>query len=253
MSKRTTIFLSLLALITALLSVLFISISFLVDFLAGNETASLVFKEIRTAFDLIAEYTAFGIVIYSFCRYTPSKAKRSILIALGSILLSFIFQLTATAIFELTTSAEKTGDIWGNILMFSLFGLFGVVIERILPCLLIAFITFLCTRNGTTKISGIFSLKNPIQKSMFFSAITIYLVNAIPTLSLHIIEIIGIGGTSQMYAEEFMLNYVIPHILILVYNLILVYFVFLITYFICKKFEESAPIKRKNTSPLEEK
>ncbi len=246
MSKRTTIFLSLLALATALLSVLFISISFLVDFLADNETASLVFKEIRTAFDLIAEYTAFGIVIYSFCRYTPGKAKRSILIALGSILLSFMFQIIATAVYELTTSAEESGDIWTNILMFTLFGLLGVVIERILPCLLIAFITFLCTRNGTAKVSRIFSFKNPIQRSMLFSAITIYLINEIPTLILHIIEIVGIGGTSQLYAEEFMLNYVIPHILILVYNLIFVYFIFLIVYFICKKFEESAPIKRKN-------
>lgn len=81
---------------------------------------------------------------------------------------------------------------------------------------------------------------------MLFSALTIYLVNAIPTLILHIIEIVGIGGTSQMYAEEFVLNYVIPHALILVYNLVLVYFIYLIVYFICKKFEESAPIKRKN-------
>lgn len=251
MSKRTTIFLSLLALVTAILSVLFISVSFCVDFFFDSKTASMIFEEVRTAFDLIAEFTALGIVIYSFCRYTPKNASRSIFIAIGSILLSFIFQIIATAAFEFTTSAEASDVIWESVLMFSLFGTLGLVVERILPCLLIAFIAFLCTRNlAITKAARTVG----VVKTIGLSSLVIYLVNAVPALILHIIELVSIGGTSQLYAEEFMLNYVVPHLLILVYNGALVFGVFGLVYFICKKFEDGAPIKRKKTNtPLEEK
>lgn len=244
MSKRTTLFLSLLALVTALLSVVFILVSFLVDIFADSEVASLTFKEIRTAFDLIAEYTALGIVIYAFCRYSFKEAKRSVLIALGSFVFSFLFQIIATGAIEFKTSESSSEDIWLSILMFAAFGLLGLLIERVLPCILIAFISYLCTKNGTTKITGLFSFKNPIQKTMLISAIAIYLINAVPTLILYIIEIAGIGGTSQLYFEEFMLNYIIPHLLILVYNFLLTYVVFLVVYLICNKYAESAPIKK---------
>lgn len=254
MSKRTTIFLSLLALATALLSVVFILCSFFVDQF-DNQVASMVFEELRTAFDLIAEYTALGIVIYAFCRYTPKKASRSLLIALGSFLFSFLFQIGATALTEMISSE----NFLVNVAMFTLFGAFGLVIERILPCLLIALISFLFTKNGTKRITNIFSFRNPIQRSMIVSAVVIYLVNAIPMLILHILEIISIGGTQNMYFDEFLMNYIIPHLLVVLYNLLLVYGIFLLIYFICKKFEEKAPIKKtnkalpkKNNTPVEE-
>ncbi|MBQ8546057.1 MAG: hypothetical protein IJ437_03850 [Clostridia bacterium] len=250
MSKRTTLFLSLLALITALLSAVFILVSFFVDVFAGNEVASLTFEEIRTAFDLIAEYTALGIVIYAFCRYSFKDAKRSILIALGSFIFSFLFQIIATGAIEFKTSDASSEDIWLSILMFSAFGLLGLFIERILPCLLIAFIAYIFTKNGTKRITKIFSLKNPIQRAMLVSALAIYLINAVPTLILYIIEIVGIGGTSQLYIEEFMLNYVVPHLLILLYNFILTYVVFLAVYIICNKYAESAPIKKVKKTEL---
>ena len=258
MSKRTTIFLSLLALVTALLSVVFILSSFFVDQLTDNVTVSMIFEELRTAFDLIAEYTALGVVIYAFCRYKPKEASRSLFIALGSFLFCFLFQIGATAVTEL----KSVDNFFGRIFWFTLFGLVGLIVERIIPCLVIALISFLCTRKGTKRITKIFSFKNPIQRSMLFSALVIYLVNAVPTLFLHIFEIVDIGGTQNMYWEEFLLNYIIPHILIVVYNLLLVYGVFLIVYFICKKHEEKAPIKKspkivnlpeQNNTPMEEK
>ncbi len=244
MSKRTTKFLSLLALVTALLSAVFILVSFFVDAFAKNETASLIFEEFRTAFDLIAEYTAFGIIIYAFCRYSFKNAKRSILIALGSFVFSFLFQLIATGFLEYFTREQTAKDFWINRLLDTGIGLIGFFIERIIPCALIVLITYFFTRKGTQRIKNVFSFRNPIQKSMFFSALTIYLLNLIPALIAHIIELINVGGTQNLYFEEFMMYYIIPHIFIFVYYLVLTYLVFLGTYFICNKFAESAPIKK---------
>ncbi len=243
MSKRTTIFLSLLALVTALLSATFILVSFFVDIFAG-EVARLIFLEIRTTFDLIAEFTALGIIIYSFCRYTPNKAKRSILIALGSFVFSLVFQLVATGFLEYFTTEITAKDFWLNRLFDTGISLIGFTIERILPCALIVLITFLLTRKGTSKITKLFSFKNPIQKSMFFSALTIYLINLIPSLIGQIISLISVGGTQNLYFEEFMMDYILPHVFTIAYYLILAYAVFLVIYFICNKYAESAPIKK---------
>ena len=240
MSKRTTIFLSLLALITALLSVCFIIISFCVDVFAGNETASLTFEEIRTAFDLIAEYTAMGIIIYAFCRYGFKSAKRSLLIALGSFLFSFLFQIIATGAVEFKTSSATSGEIWSSIGMYAALGAVGLFIERILPCLLISFIVIICTRKGITKSERTIRL----IVSISISSVIIYLLNAVPTLILHIMEIIDLGGTTEIYFKNFVLYYIIPHLVIYFKHYVLVFAVFWIVYFVCKKFEESAPIKK---------
>ncbi len=249
MSKRTTKFLILLAFVTAGISVFFISCSFLVDQLTNNDIISDAFYYIRTAFDLVAEYTAFAIVIYAFCRYRAKEAWPTVLIALGSFLLSALFQIGATAAVQIISGTElSTGDILGNIGIDLLLGLLGLTIERLLPCVLIALITFLSTMHGTQRISKVVSIKNPAQRAMLISAVLMYLINAVPQLVLTIIDLIALGGPSNMYAEDFFafigFNIILNQAAILVYNLVLQYLIYLFVYYLCQKHEENAPIKK---------
>ena len=239
MSKRSIKFSVLLVGVTAGLSILFILVSLLVDLLASNEILSEALYYTRTAFDLIAEYTALGIVIYAFYRYSAKKASFS------SFAFSLFFQIASTAIFNIATKADMSSSgIFGNMAIDLMFGLLTLFVERIVPCGAIALITFLCTKNGTARISKLFSFKNPVQRAMLFSAVLIYLVNAVPALYLDIMNIIGIGGTQNMYFEDFMLQVILPHISIVIYHFVLQYVVYLFIYYLCQKYAESAPIKR---------
>lgn len=249
MSKRSIKFLILLAAVTAGISVFFISCSFLVDLFTENDIVSDAFYYIRTAFDLVAEYTAFAIVIYAFCRYSAKKAWPAVLIALGSFLFSALFQIGATAAVQIYTNTELgLGDILGNIGIDLLLGILGLTIERLIPCAIIALITFLCTMKGTQRISKLISFKNPSQRAMLISCLFIYIIAATPELVLSIIELISYGGPSNMYAEEFFsfigFNIILNQTAILVYNLILQYFVYLLIYYLCQRHEENAPIKK---------
>lgn len=249
MSKRSIKFLILLAAVTAGISVFFISCSFLVDLFTDNDIVGDAFYYIRTAFDLVAEYTAFAIVIYAFCRYSAKKAWPAVLIALGSFLFSALFQIGATAAVQIYTNTELGfGDILGNIGIDLLLGLLGLTIERLIPCALIALITFLCTMKGTQRISKLISFKNPSQRAMFISCLLLYLINAIPQLVLTVIDLISIGGPSNMYAEDFFMfigfELVLQQTMIFIYNLILQYLVYMLVYYLCQRHEENAPIKK---------
>ena len=263
MSKRTTKFLILLALITSGISVFFITCSFLVDNFTENVMLRDAFYYIRTAFDLVAEYTAFAVVIYAFCRYPVKKAWPAVLVALGSFLISALFQIGATTIVQILNNQDlSTGDILGNIGIDLLLGIVGLTIERLIPCVLIALITFLSAMHGTSRISKIISFKNPSQRAMIISCFLMYLINAVPQLILTMIDFISIGGPSNMYAEEFFafigFELVLQQVMILIYNLILQYLVYLFIYYLCQKHEENAPIKKQtvvtlNTASTEEK
>jgi hypothetical protein len=249
MSKRSIKFSVLLASVTAGLSVLFILISLFVDLFAKNEIASDIMYYTRTAFDLIAEYTVLGIVIYAFSRYSPKKAWPSLIIAFSSFTVSLIFQITSTAIFNVATKTDiSSSGVFGNIAIDLMFSLLTLFIERIVPCGAIALITVLCTKNGTARISKLISFKNPVQRAMLISSVLIYLVNAIPALYLDIMGIISIGGTQNMYFEDFMLQVILPHISTVIYHFILLYVVYLLVYILCQKYAESAPIKKVNAT-----
>lgn len=253
MSKRSIKFLILLAAVTSGISVFFISCSFAVDRLTDNAIVSDAFYYIRTAFDLVAEFTAFAVVIYAFCRYSAKKAWPSVLIALGSFLFSALFQIGATAVVQIISGTELgIGDIIGNIGIDLLLGLLGLTIERLIPCALIALITFLCTMKGTQRISKLVSFKNPSQRAMFISCLLLYLINAIPQLVLTVIDLISIGGPSNMYAEDFFafigFELVLQQTMIFIYNLILQYFVYMLVYYLCQRHEENAPIKKQTAT-----
>lgn len=281
MSKRATKFLILLALVTSGISVFFISCSFLIDQFTDSALLSDTFYYIRTAFDLVAEYTAFAIVIYAFCRYKFKQAWPSVIIALGSFLISAVFQIGATAaenivspilgdiiagkikldfsnfanILETIKNIANSikfdfYDILGNIGIDLLLGFFGLTIERLIPCVLIALITFLSTMHGTSRISKAVSFKNPSQRAMMISCLLLYLINAVPQLILTVIDFIGYGGPSNMYAEDFFafiaFELILQQASILIYNLVLQYLVYLLIYYLCQKHEENAPIKKQS-------
>ena len=245
MSKRTTIFLSLLALVTALLSVLFLLVLFFVNLFSENQTVNTIFEYVRTAFDLIAEYTAWGIIVFAFSRYKFNKAMRGVLIALGSLLFSFIFQLVATGFKEYYTTYMTAKEFWMSRLLDLGIGSIGFFIERILPCFLIVLVAYLFTKNSRSRYEKLFSFKNPTQRTMIVSSLVIYVITLVPTLIGHIREIKLIGGTQNLYFSEFFMYYIVPHIFIVLFNLILVYGVLLLVYFISCRFEDGKPEKIK--------
>ncbi len=238
MSKRTTIFLSLLALVTALLSTLFLLVLFFVNLFSENVAVNLIFENIRTAFDLIAEYTAWGIIIFAFSRYRFKYAIRSLWIALGSLVFSFIFQLVATGFKEYFETYMTAKDFWISRLLDLGIGSVGFLIERILPCCLILLIAYFFTKNGARN-ERLFS--KPTQKTMIVSSVVIYIITLVPVLIGHIKELNAIGGTQNLYFSEFLMYYIVPHLFIVLYNLVLVYGVFLLVYFISAKFEDRKP------------
>lgn len=250
MSKRAIKFFILLAGVTAGISAFFITCSFLVDLITDNAIISDAFYYIRTAFDLVAEFTAFGIVIYAFCRYSAKQAIPSVFIALGSFVFSAVFQIGATAVVQIVNGTDlSTADILGNIGIDLLLGLLGLSIERLIPCVVIALIAFLSSMHGTQRISKAVSFKNPAQRAMLISCFLMYLINAVPQFVLSMLDLINYGGPSNMYAEEFFafigFNVILNQASILIYNLVLQYLVYLFIYYLCQKHEENAPIKKK--------
>ena len=249
MSKRAIKFFVLLAGVTAGISAFFITCSFLVDLITDNAIISDAFYYIRTAFDLVAEFTAFGIVIYAFCRYSAKKAIPSAFIALGSFVFSAVFQIGATALVQIINNTTlSAADIIGNIVIDLLLGLLGLSIERLIPCVVIALIAFLSSMHGTQRISKVVSFKNPAQRAMIISCFLMYLINAVPQFVLSMLDLINYGGPSNMYAEEFFafigFNVILNQASILIYNLVLQYLVYLFIYYLCQKHEENAPIKK---------
>ena len=250
MSKRAIKFFILLAGVTASISAFFITCSFLVDMIFTTDSMiSDAFYYIRTAFDLVAEFTAFGIVIYAFCRYSAKQAIPSVLISLGSFIFSAVFQIGATAVVQIINGTDlSVGDVIGNIGIDLLLGLLGLTIERLIPCIVIALIAFLSAMHGTQRISRVVSFKNPAQRAMLISCFLMYLINAVPQFVLTMLDLINYGGPSNMYAEEFFAfigyNVILNQGSILIYNLVLQYLVYLFIYYLCQKHEENAPIKK---------
>ena len=202
---------------------------------------------------MVAEFTAFGIVIYAFCRYSAKKAIPSVFIALGSFVFSAVFQIGATALVQIINNTTlSAGDIIGNIGIDLLLGLLGLSIERLIPCVVIALIAFLSSMHGTQRISKVVSFKNPAQRAMLISCFLMYLINAVPQFVLSMLDLINYGGPSNMYAEEFFAfigyNVILNQASILIYNLVLQYLVYLFIYYLCQKHEENAPIKKKATA-----
>lgn len=259
MSKRSIIFSVIFATITATLSVQFIIASLLIDLFANNDILADSFYYIRVAFDLIAEFACYGIILYAYCRYPFKKAWPGLLIAFGSCIFSHNFLIGAEIISEIVspTSNQEFGSVLVAILSSAFL---GILIERILPFMAIVLISYLCTRNGTEKISKLVSFKNPIQRAMLISSLLIYLINAVPALSIVVRDLATLNNLSSSIEKSegwqtfwTIIGYgALEQLTIVIYNFVLLYAVYMLIYRIIENYSLKTPNSKniKNNSEL---
>ncbi|MBO5338702.1 MAG: hypothetical protein J6A96_03275 [Clostridia bacterium] len=264
MNKRTFKFSILIAGITVAVHTAFVIAQLMLDIFSNNTDLQNAFADVSQFFGGIAEITAYAIVIYAFTHFKPAQACKSFIVAGSVHLSSVILTLVPVCILigitvpEVDAMLFYMADAIRNAYL-------GAVNPRIIPTILVAVITYLCTMNGTAGIKSLFSFKNPIQKAMIFSTIAVYLTKVFTAIIVNdltmITTVIVNGGlltdTPLITAGEFWLemwNTVLyPHVKYLVIYLVLQYFVLLLVYFLNKRFTENTPIKKRTkTNSLEE-
>ena len=258
MNKRSIKFTSLLVAITATLSILFIIASLLVDLFASNGILSDVFYYVRVAFDLIAEFSCYAIILYAYCRYPFKKAWPALLVAIGSCLLTHIFLVVAECITEYISPTENV-EFGTAVLSIITAALSGIFIERIIPFMAIVLISYLCTRNGTEKISKLVSFKNPIQRAMLISSILVFSINAFPALFVVIRDLTKLNELAGYVNETEgwqtfwrILGFgALEQFAIVLYNFVLLYAVYMLVYYLCEKYSLSAPTKKTTKNETE--
>ena len=251
MSKRTVKFFTLLVLITSVTSMLFITASVLADTLIEDEhTFSIVLSYVRTIFDLIAEFTVYGIVIYCFSRYELKDSLKSFIFAVVSFLLAIVYSLAGTIVYNLVLNEGlSANDIVANIFMSLGESLLLTILTRVIPCIVLAIIVYLCTKRGTKGIKHFISFRNPVQLAMIILTVLLFLINLASALGMDIY--IVLSSIPLMTKTEFfdsigkyILDAIPDYVSIFFYYLLLLYSSLFLVYMLCKKHTENAPIKK---------
>ncbi len=264
MNKRTIKFSILLAGITVSLHTIFVIVQLMLDLFSKNADLQYAFADIAQFFGGLAEITAYAIVIYAFTHFKPTEAYKSLFIAGSVHLASIILTLVPVCIIICATVPETAGKLYFIAESFR-DAYLGSMNPRIIPTLLVALITYLCTKNGTYYIKSLFSFKNPIQRAMIFSTLAVYLTKALTAFIVNdgvaITSLIAKGSlltdAPTMTLGEFWLSLwndvLYAHVKYFVIYLVLQYFILLFVYFLNKKFTENAPVKKeKKANSLEE-
>lgn len=261
MSKRATRFLIFLILITSLVSATFTVPSVIVDTIVDGtenpplllQTASVTLSHVRALFDLIAEFTAYAIVLFCFCRYELKDALKSFIFAGLSFLFAIIFNVLATAAYNLFLN-----DISFLSFIINSINTFGKSLSvsfltSILPCVLLAFIAYKLTNSKTMKITKFISFKEPILKTIAIFTLILYCINLVSAL---VNDIVYIANTiPEVTKSEFikLMKSYIPNSIIAVYIplhihfLALLYCILFFVFHICKKYIDAEPNKKTKT------
>ncbi len=134
---------------TALLSVFFSIVYMVADLHIESDGLVIFFMYVKKFFDLLAVFTGYGTVMYAFTRYDLPTGLKALSLFGVSVCISFIYQIIGT---YLTYSAS---DVEGTGIDFTLFVIFyacgSCFITQFAPALLIAFLTHIITKNGTSR------------------------------------------------------------------------------------------------------
>lgn len=245
MNKKTINFSILLVLITSLLSIAFIITNFVVELKNGSDAVvTLVFGEIRTVFDLIAEFTAYGIIVFAISTYRLSKAWPAYIIAFSSFAISKIFSIPASIYLGMLQNPGY--NLWQ--FLFSVdyvsYEYSSFLETKLVPILVITIVTYLCTKDYTERIHSPFHFKNPTVKSILISTVIIYFINTSLKVIYYSLALISVGGFSGIYKSDFISSILIPLIMDLIYYLILQYFVVFLVQIISLRNQENIKPKK---------
>ena len=203
----------------------------------------LIAQYVKMLFDVIAVFTGYGVVIYAFSRYQANKAIYSIAIFGISVLISHIYSVVATSITtweDIVNAVDTNGDtipVVRSIVTLIYTSLGNCVVSQLLPCVLVAFLTFMLTKDGARRLNSFISWKNPIHRSMIITTLVIFGINI---LSLVCIDIIPFAYERDflLYEYEIWERVVIPIVSYVVLYLLVQYSMYVLTYKICYKHGE---------------
>lgn len=226
MNKKTINFSIVLVLITSLLSIALIIASFGVESKNGPDAlSSLIIGEIRVAFDLIADFTVYGIIIFAISTYKFSKAWPAYIMAASSFAISKLFSIPASISLGMVKNPEL--NLWQFLVVTDFVSneYISFLETKLVPILVITIVTHLCTKDYTKTVRSPFEFKNPTVKSILISTAIIYFINTSLKMIFFSLFLISVGGFTGIYKADFISSIVIPLIMDLVYYLILQYFV----------------------------
>ena len=245
MNKKTIKLFTILTLSTALASAVFITVQVLLDIILGSEhTVSAIFLEIRTFVDLLAEYTAYTIVLYCFCRYKLETALKSFIFAGSSFLFAIFCQLGGTVAFNIASNPSISGSevIVNSIGSFSSF-LSSSIITRVLPCILLAILAYKITKNKATKPQKFISFKNEITRVIAIFTLVIFVINLASLIIADASYLSTITRTEFFKQFGSWGNYILiilpEYLFVTFYYLIYIYCILFFGYKLCDKLTEN--------------
>lgn len=250
MSKRTVKFFTLLVAITALLSAIFIIVGTIVTARYGDESiGSTVFGEVRIFFDLVAEFSVYGIILFSFVHYKLETALKSFYFAIGSFAFAFLFEFFAEMIFFISVEGANP-----DVLAIYITGLLNnciasLTLKRIIPTIIVAIIAYKFAKNGTSAPKKFISFKNPVTRTMAVFSIALFSINIVSLLATDIYTVCSAipSMTKTEFKDsigEFVLGALPAYGLTILYFLVFLYCALYVVYYACKKHTENAPIKK---------
>ena len=180
---------------SALLSVVFALIYYLASEVIVPGQGMLIFLfYVKKAFDLFAVFIGYGTIIYAFSRYSHIDGLKVCGIFSISVLISFVYQVLGTCFFEsnfaidfiITTVYYSFGDCF---------------ITQYIPALIIAFVAFKSTKDGTRRVEKFVSWSNPTQRVMMKVTFVIFIINFACLLIFDILAFL-IEAQWLIYANE---------------------------------------------------
>lgn len=239
-----------LVILTTILSIIFVVLYNNTDPILSS-TLKTIFHYLEAGFSSLSLFVCYGIIIYSYARYTPDKAKFSFIYLAINVFSCWFIQTILTLSspsFQDDMAAERFELRPTLFYLTNICSALGkIFIEQILPAILIAFIVYKLTKNGSERVTKFISWKNSIQRSMIISTIIIFLVNIALSLILNIFPYLISEAFFITFeiALDALLDIIFSIIETIAFSLILQYSVYMLIYFICNKYGETNGLTQK--------
>lgn len=203
-----------------------------------SQTTVYVAYYLEVFFSSLSLFICYGVIIYSFARYTPDKAKFSF-VYLG-------LNLAIYLVFEVVNICVQTTAFDASIIYNTICAISGrVIIEQVLPAILVAFIAHKITKNGIQRVTSFISWKNSLQRAMIISTLVIFGINMLLLLSLNMFPYL-IENNFYITLNNFIDMVILPICEKLIFSIALQYSTYMLMYVICNKYGETNGLTQKN-------
>jgi hypothetical protein len=218
---------------TALLSVIFAIIYYLAsEVIVAGEPMLIFLFYVKKAFDLLAVFTGYGTIIYAFSRYSYVDGLKLTGMFAISVIISFVYQVIGTCFFD-------SSKLSFELVITTIYYAFGdCFITQYIPALVIAFVAYKSTMDGTKRIEKFVSWKNPTQRVMILVTLVIFAINFVAQLIFDILAFL-IEVEWMIYIDE--LGSILASILeTAIIYIVVQYAIYMLTHNIYSKYTDHA-------------